>query len=251
MSHLIEASLLAYPRDVRRRDGDHLRDLALELGEEHGFLREAFGLLRGGLVERWRGAGPRRQGGGRRGWCGTGPRRPGRAGGGFTDSRRRGSHSPAPRTRAREARSRDPDGPGDTDAARVVQRATRRSRHPTYSTSTAATVFHASDAPPGSSGSLVATLDGEVVTCQGWGRADHETGAATGCETVYDIGSVTKPITAIAVVKLQMQGRLRVTDPIDRFFDGRAGGQARRSPFSTCSPTPPASSTRSGTTTTP
>ena len=58
---LIGACLLAYPRDVRRRDHDHLRDLALELGGEHGFVREAFGLLRGGLVERWRGAGSRRR----------------------------------------------------------------------------------------------------------------------------------------------------------------------------------------------
>jgi hypothetical protein len=61
MSRLIEASLLAYPRGVRRRDGDHLRDLALELGEERGFLREAFGLLRGGVVARWRAAGQRRR----------------------------------------------------------------------------------------------------------------------------------------------------------------------------------------------
>jgi len=59
--HLVVACLLAYPRGVRRHDGDHLRDLALELGEEHGFVREAFGLLRGGLIERWRGAGPRRR----------------------------------------------------------------------------------------------------------------------------------------------------------------------------------------------
>lgn len=58
---LIEACLLAYPLGARRRDGDHLRDLALELGEERGFLREAFGLLRGGLAERWRAAGPRRR----------------------------------------------------------------------------------------------------------------------------------------------------------------------------------------------
>jgi CubicO group peptidase (beta-lactamase class C family) len=58
----------------------------------------------------------------------------------------------------------------------------------------------------------VATLDGEVVTCQGWGEGR--------CETVYDIGSVSKQFTAAAVVKLQMQGRLRVTDPIDRFFAG-------------------------------
>ena len=83
-----------------------------------------------------------------------------------------------------------------------------------------AEVFRAADVPDGSSGSLVATLDGELATCRGWGEADHETGVAAGCETVYDIGSVTKPITAAAVVKLQMQGRLRVSDPIDRFFDG-------------------------------
>ena len=81
-------------------------------------------------------------------------------------------------------------------------------------------VFRASDVPDGSSGSLVATVDGELVTCLGWGESDHETGAMAGCETVYDIGSVTKQFTAAAVVKLQMQGRLLVTDPIDRFFDG-------------------------------
>ncbi len=73
-------------------------------------------------------------------------------------------------------------------------------------------VFKPADVPDGSSGSLVATLDGEVVTCAGWGQG--------GCETVYDIGSVSKQFTAAAVVKLQMQGRLRVTDPIGRFFDG-------------------------------
>ena len=72
-------------------------------------------------------------------------------------------------------------------------------------------VFRPADVPDGSSGSLVATLDGEVVTCVGWGQG--------GCETVYDIGSVSKQFTAAAVVKLQMQGRLRVTDPIGRFFD--------------------------------
>jgi len=83
-----------------------------------------------------------------------------------------------------------------------------------------AELFHASDVPDGSSGSLVATVDGEVVTCRGWGEADHETGAAASCETVYDIGSVTKQFTAAAVVKLKMQGRLRVSDPIDRFLDG-------------------------------
>ena len=73
-------------------------------------------------------------------------------------------------------------------------------------------VFRPADVPKGSSGSLVATLDGEQVTCQGWGQGE--------CDTVYDIGSVSKQFTAAAVIKLQMQGRLRVTDSLDRFFDG-------------------------------
>ena len=51
---VLELSLLAYPRQVRQRDGDHLRGLALELAGSHGSAREVFGLLRGGLAERRR-----------------------------------------------------------------------------------------------------------------------------------------------------------------------------------------------------
>lgn len=51
---ILELSLLAYPRQLRQRDGEHLLDLALDLAETHGVTREAFGLLRGGLAERRR-----------------------------------------------------------------------------------------------------------------------------------------------------------------------------------------------------
>lgn len=53
-SRLLDLCLLAYPRQVRARDGDHLRELAADLAGDHGALREAFGLLRGGLAERRR-----------------------------------------------------------------------------------------------------------------------------------------------------------------------------------------------------
>ena len=83
-----------------------------------------------------------------------------------------------------------------------------------------ADVFHGSDVPHGSSGSVVAVSDGEIVECRGWGESDLETGTPAGCDTVYDIGSVTKQFTAAAVVKLQMQGRLRVTDSLGDYFAG-------------------------------
>lgn len=80
-------------------------------------------------------------------------------------------------------------------------------------------LLHDLDLPEGSSGSLAAVVDGEIVSCEGWGEADHESGKAAGCDTVYDIGSVTKQFTAAAVVKLESQGRLNTTDPIGRWFD--------------------------------
>ncbi|HWM75751.1 MAG TPA: hypothetical protein VNQ53_18525 [Nocardioides sp.] len=39
---------------MRDRDREHLRDLALDLADTHGAVREAFGLLRGGMAERSR-----------------------------------------------------------------------------------------------------------------------------------------------------------------------------------------------------
>lgn len=83
-----------------------------------------------------------------------------------------------------------------------------------------ADVFKASDVPDGSSGSLVVVVDGQVTDCRGWGESDHESETQAGCETVYDIGSVTKQFTAAAVVKLQMQGRLRLTDRLGDYFRG-------------------------------
>ncbi len=80
-------------------------------------------------------------------------------------------------------------------------------------------VFDAADAPDGSSGSLVAARDGEIVTCQGWGLVDHAAGVAADCDTVYDIGSITKQFTAAAALKLETQGKLRVTDRIGRHLD--------------------------------
>jgi hypothetical protein len=60
-ARLIDLCLLAYPREVRARDRGHLRDLAMDLSEDHGAIREALGLLRGGLAERGRRGTPARR----------------------------------------------------------------------------------------------------------------------------------------------------------------------------------------------
>lgn len=52
---IIELCLLAYPRTQRRRDGAYLRDLADELAETNGVVREAWSLLATGLSARARG----------------------------------------------------------------------------------------------------------------------------------------------------------------------------------------------------
>jgi CubicO group peptidase (beta-lactamase class C family) len=73
--------------------------------------------------------------------------------------------------------------------------------------------------PEGASGTLVAARDGEMVHCDGFGMADREAQVAAGCDTVYDVMSMTKQFTAAAILKLEMMGELRVTDPIGRFID--------------------------------
>lgn len=81
-------------------------------------------------------------------------------------------------------------------------------------------MFRPSDVPEGSSGTLVAGIGDKMLVCRGWGLADHEALTPAGCDTVYDVMSMTKQFTAAAVLKLQMQGRLRVTDPIGRHLAG-------------------------------
>lgn len=72
--------------------------------------------------------------------------------------------------------------------------------------------------PTGPGGTVIAGRGGRIVYCRGFGMADREAGIAAGCDTVYDVMSITKQFTAAAILKLQMMGRLRVTDPIGTFL---------------------------------
>jgi CubicO group peptidase (beta-lactamase class C family) len=71
--------------------------------------------------------------------------------------------------------------------------------------------------PDGTSGTVVAARDGSIAHCRGFGLADREAKVAAGCDTVYDTMSMTKQFTAAAILKLEMMGKLRVSDPISKY----------------------------------
>ena len=73
---------------------------------------------------------------------------------------------------------------------------------------------------PDFSGVVLAVQDGEVVLRKGYGMADRAAGVANTPETVFQIGSVTKPVTAVAVMTLVDQGLVDPSDLVSAYFDG-------------------------------
>ncbi len=60
-------------------------------------------------------------------------------------------------------------------------------------------------------------IDGMVVWSEGFGYADLENRVAARATTLYRIGSVSKPVTASAVVQLALDGRLDLDAPVQRY----------------------------------
>ena len=79
----------------------------------------------------------------------------------------------------------------------------------------------------GYSGGLAVVKGGETVLLKGYGRADREAGVPVGPDSVFNLGSITKPFTAAAILRLQELGKLKTSDPVSRFFgavpDDKAG----------------------------
>lgn len=72
----------------------------------------------------------------------------------------------------------------------------------------------------GFSGSLLVAKDGQIVLNKGYGFADADRKVPFTSGTAFCIGSITKQFTAGAIVKLEMQGKLSVQDPISKWFEG-------------------------------
>jgi CubicO group peptidase (beta-lactamase class C family) len=72
----------------------------------------------------------------------------------------------------------------------------------------------------GYSGGLAVVKGGETVLLKGYGQADRERAVPMRSDSVFNLGSITKPFTAAAILRLQELGTLKTSEPVSRFFDG-------------------------------
>lgn len=67
------------------------------------------------------------------------------------------------------------------------------------------------------SGYVALVRDGRVVFGKGYGRADRDKAAAPTEDTLFRIGSLTKQLTAAAILTLVEQGKIDVADPVAKY----------------------------------
>jgi len=67
---------------------------------------------------------------------------------------------------------------------------------------------------------LAVARNGKLVLARGYGWANVQTGEAAQPETLFGLASLSKPLTAVATLKLVEQGKLSLDDPVlDRLKD--------------------------------
>ncbi|ULQ53855.1 serine hydrolase [Flavihumibacter fluvii] len=67
-------------------------------------------------------------------------------------------------------------------------------------------------------GSVLVAINGEVLLDKGYGWQDIVAATANTPQTQYQVGSVTKQFTTAVIMKLQEQGKLKVTDKLSKYF---------------------------------
>jgi CubicO group peptidase (beta-lactamase class C family) len=70
--------------------------------------------------------------------------------------------------------------------------------------------------------SIVAIKGGKVHYSRGFGFRDFHRGTSATPGTIYCIGSVTKPFTALAIMQLHEKGLLSLEDPVEKYIPFKA-----------------------------
>ncbi|NER13506.1 serine hydrolase [Leptobacterium flavescens] len=70
----------------------------------------------------------------------------------------------------------------------------------------------------GFSGAIAVVKDGDVIINKGYGLANKDTQTLNNPNTIFDIGSNTKQFTSTAILKLEELGKLKLSDPLSKYF---------------------------------
>jgi CubicO group peptidase (beta-lactamase class C family) len=68
-------------------------------------------------------------------------------------------------------------------------------------------------------GTVLVMKDGQAVLNKGYGMANFEWAIPNTPDTKFRLGSITKQFTAMAILELERQGKLQVTDPVCTYVD--------------------------------
>ena len=75
------------------------------------------------------------------------------------------------------------------------------------------------------SGSVLVARDGRILFENSYGMANYEWGVANSDKTKFHIASVTKTFTAAAILQLERQGKLKLSDPLSKYVPDFLNGE--------------------------
>lgn len=75
------------------------------------------------------------------------------------------------------------------------------------------------------SGAVLAAKEGELIVHEGYAMANLELEVPNTPQTIFRIGSVTKPLTALAMMQLAERGAIRLEDPVSRYLPSFSQGE--------------------------
>lgn len=67
-------------------------------------------------------------------------------------------------------------------------------------------------------GVVFVAQEGEVIFEKAYGFSDHQTEEANRTDTIFELGSITKQFTAVAIMQLKEQGLLTLDDPLSLYI---------------------------------
>jgi len=79
----------------------------------------------------------------------------------------------------------------------------------------------------GFSGVVLVAQQGKVIFNKGYGMANREKAIAYDQNSVFDIGSITKQFTGAAIVKLEMEGKLKTSDLMSKYLPNVPAGMQK------------------------